>query len=51
MDKVVVVFMRLCGGIENLRVRVIIDELGIAIKDLGSGVGGCLLLRGVGLCL
>lgn len=42
MDKVVLVFMRFGGGIEDLRVRVIIDKLGIAIKDLGSGLGGCL---------
>lgn len=51
MDKVVLVFMRFGGGVENLRVGFIIDKLGIAIKDLGSGLGGCLLLRGVGLCL
>lgn len=45
MDKVVVVFMWFCGGVENLRVRVIIDELGVAIKDLGSGLGGLSLIH------
>lgn len=42
MDKVVAVFMRFGGGIEDFRVGFIIDKLGVAIKDLGSDLGLCL---------
>lgn len=38
MNKVVVVFMWFCGGIENLRMCVIIDNLCIAIDDKGGKI-------------
>ena len=38
MDKAVVIFVGLCGGVENLRMFFIIDNLCIAIDDKVSKI-------------